>query len=81
MAIGHRNLREVHNPTPVTVEDSFDLASITKVMCTTSIIMNLMSQGELSLQTRASKFLSSWVGNKADITVEDLLRHRAGLEP
>lgn len=81
MAIGHRNLREVHHPTPVTVDDSFDLASITKVMCTTSIIMNLMSQGELSLQTRASNFLSSWVGNKADITVEDLLRHRAGLEP
>ena len=45
IAIGHRNLREVHHPIPVTVDDSFDLASITKVMCTTSIIMNLMSQG------------------------------------
>jgi len=62
MAIGHRNLREGHNPTPVTVEDSFDLASITKIICTTAIIMDFVSAGELTLDR---KFLQCSLNGKA----------------
>ena len=81
MAIGHRNLREGHNPTPVTVEDSFDLASITKIICTTAIIMDFVSAGELTLNRKVSSVLPQWKGAKDSITIEDLLRHRSGLEP
>ena len=81
IAQGYRNLREEKHPALVTINDSFDLASITKIICTTSIIMTLISDGELSLQTRVSHLLPAWRGPKSDITIEDLLRHRAGLEP
>jgi serine-type D-Ala-D-Ala carboxypeptidase len=81
VARGFRNLREVPQPIPVKVEDSFDLASITKIMCTTAIIMDLISDGELTLDTRISSILPKWKGAKDSITIEDLLRHRSGLEP
>lgn len=81
MALGYRNLRDVSQPIPVTIEDSFDLASITKIMCTTAIIMTLVSEGELALDQKVSSMLPGWKGAKESITIEDLLRHRSGLEP
>lgn len=50
----------------------FDLASVTKVMCTTALVMDL----KLPLHARVRAFVPDVV---TDATLEDLLFHRSGL--
>ncbi len=49
-------------------DDLFDLASLTKVMCTTALFMRLWGQGKVGPLTRAGEH-----------SLEDLLTHRSGL--
>jgi CubicO group peptidase (beta-lactamase class C family) len=66
----------------MTGEMLLDLASVTKVAATTTLIMRLVADGQLHLEARAHGFLPSFTGaGKDDITVEHLLRHTAGLPP
>ena len=46
-AIGHRALVPSHEP--MTLDTIFDLASLTKVIATTSLVMRLVERGGLSL--------------------------------
>ncbi len=79
-AYGHREVFGVDSPLPMTVDTSFDAGSITKIVATTSGLMRLIDSGEISLDQRASRFLSGWVGTeKEGITLQDLLLHRSGL--
>lgn len=80
-ALGYRNTLDPQEKHLVTSNDSFDLASITKIMCTTAIVMKLIAANELSLDTRISSIIPSWKRDKAEISIEHLLRHRSGLEP
>jgi len=58
----------------------YDLASLTKVVATTSAIMILYDQGKVQLDDRVSKFIPTFSGGlKDDITVRQLLEHRSGL--
>ncbi|HEY8175680.1 MAG TPA: serine hydrolase [Gemmatimonadaceae bacterium] len=58
----------------------YDLASLTKVVATTSAIMILYDQGKIQLDDRVSKFIPAFSGGlKDDITVRQLLEHRSGL--
>ncbi|HUF23108.1 MAG TPA: serine hydrolase domain-containing protein [Vicinamibacterales bacterium] len=58
----------------------YDLASLTKVMATTSIAMRLVGRGGLSLEARVSEWMPEWrEGVYADVRVRDLLEHSAGL--
>jgi CubicO group peptidase (beta-lactamase class C family) len=67
---------------PMTSETLLDLASVTKVAATTTLIMRLVADGQLGLQTPARRFLPSFSGaGKDEITVEHLLTHTAGLPP
>jgi CubicO group peptidase (beta-lactamase class C family) len=67
---------------PMTGETLLDLASVTKVAATTTLIMRLVADGQLGLEARAQRFLPSFTGaGKDDITVEHLLTHTAGLPP
>jgi CubicO group peptidase (beta-lactamase class C family) len=67
---------------PMTGEMLLDLASVTKVAATTTLIMRLVAGGQLGLQAQARHFLPSFTGaGKDDITVEQLLTHTAGLPP
>jgi serine-type D-Ala-D-Ala carboxypeptidase len=67
---------------PMTSDTFLDLASVTKVAATTTLIMRLVAAGQLSLQTPARRFLPSFAGaGKDEITVEHLLTHTAGLAP
>jgi CubicO group peptidase (beta-lactamase class C family) len=52
----------------------FDLASLTKPMATAAIAMTLASEGRLSLDDRAAR----WMPVDPDITVAHLLGHAAG---
>jgi CubicO group peptidase (beta-lactamase class C family) len=68
------------------MDDVFDLASLTKVIGTTTAIMQLQEQHRLRLSDKVVRYLPEFSGPnrlheklKATITIEDLLRHRSGL--
>jgi CubicO group peptidase (beta-lactamase class C family) len=58
----------------------FDAASLTKVIATTTAVMQLIEQGKLELDAPASRWLPEFVGKgKEAITVRHLLTHTSGL--
>ena len=58
----------------------YDLASVTKVIATTSAIMLLVDDGTVRLDDRVARHLPEFGGGGRDgITIRDLLLHRAGL--
>ena len=66
--------------TPVTVNTVYDLASVTKVAATTLSIMKLYEEGKLDLKKKLVDYLPETKGtNKADLIIEDILLHEAGL--
>lgn len=57
----------------------FDMASLTKVLCTTSCIMKLYEEGKISLDAKVSTYIPAFaVRGKQDVTVRHLLLHNAG---
>ncbi|MEP6766830.1 MAG: serine hydrolase domain-containing protein [Gemmatimonadaceae bacterium] len=66
---------------PVTPDQSiYDLASLTKVIGTTTAIMVLFDEGKVSLDAPVSRYIPSFSGGLKDqVTVRHLLEHRAGL--
>jgi CubicO group peptidase (beta-lactamase class C family) len=68
------------SPVPDPDSTIFDLASLTKVVATTSSIMLLADRGALALQHPVQRYLPDFVGEgKERITVRLLLEHRSGL--
>ena len=66
----------------MTVDTIFDLASLTKVVATTTAIMILVERGKLSLADPVSLYIPEFAANgKERITIEQLMTHRAGLPP
>ncbi len=62
--------------------DVYDLASITKVMATTTATMKLVDEEKLSLVDPVSKFIPEFdTPDKKAITIRDLLLHQSGLPP
>jgi CubicO group peptidase (beta-lactamase class C family) len=60
----------------------FDLASLTKVIATTTLVMQLVDRGRLQLDDPLSHWLPDWQGTDRDsVTVRDLLAHSSGLSP
>lgn len=58
----------------------YDLASLSKVIGTTTAIMILYDQGRISLDAPASAYLPAFTGGYKDsVTVRQLLTHRSGL--
>jgi CubicO group peptidase (beta-lactamase class C family) len=58
----------------------FDLASLTKVIATTSLVMRLVERGALALDDPIRKWIREWRGNdREDVTVRALLTHSSGL--
>lgn len=58
----------------------YDLASLTKVIATTSLAMRLVHQDRLQLDARVNAWMPEWrEGAFADVRVRDLLEHAAGL--
>ncbi|MBS1849811.1 MAG: DUF1343 domain-containing protein [Acidobacteria bacterium] len=77
-AFGHRSLeprREL-----MTVDTIFDIASLTKVVATTTAVMQLVGQGKIRLNDPVVKYLPEFGQNgKDDITVRMLFTHHSGL--
>ena len=58
----------------------FDLASLTKVIATTTIVMALVQSGSVSLDEPVSSFFAEWrAADREGVTVRDLLEHASGL--
>jgi CubicO group peptidase (beta-lactamase class C family) len=58
----------------------FDLASLTKVVATTSVALALYEDGRLGLDDLVARWIPSWLGEeRSHVTVRDLLEHASGL--
>jgi uncharacterized protein YbbC (DUF1343 family)/CubicO group peptidase (beta-lactamase class C family) len=67
---------------PMTTDTIFDMASLTKVVATTTSVMQLLEEGRIRLADRVSSFIPGFERhNKADITVRHLMTHTSGLRP
>jgi serine-type D-Ala-D-Ala carboxypeptidase len=66
---------------PAMVDDTlFDLASLTKVIATTTLAMRLVEARRLSLADRVSAYVRAWDDpDRRHVTVRDLLEHCSGL--
>jgi CubicO group peptidase (beta-lactamase class C family) len=63
-----------------TLDTVFDLASLTKVLATTPLVMRLVERGGLGLDDRVASHLPAWQGaDRQPVTVRDLLAHCSGL--
>src|SRR6478672_264322 len=79
-AIGSRAL--VPAVEAMSIDTIFDLASLTKVVATTTSVMMLIERGKLRLNDRVSTFIPGFERyGKADITIRHLLTHMSGLRP
>lgn len=65
---------------PTRVDTPFDLASLTKVIATTTVLMELVGASRLRLVDPVAMFFSEWRGaDREAVTVRDLLEHASGL--
>jgi CubicO group peptidase (beta-lactamase class C family) len=61
-------------------DDLFDVASLTKVMATATLVAQLVGEGALSLDEPAARWLPGFeAGGKERVTVRQLLAHTSGL--
>jgi CubicO group peptidase (beta-lactamase class C family) len=68
---------EAPRATPATI---FDLASLTKPIATTTVIMEEVRTGAVALEARVGEFFDDWRGaDRESVTVRDLLEHASGL--
>lgn len=64
----------------VSDSDVYDLASLTKVISTTTAIMKLVDDGRLSLDDTVAEFIPEFdTDEKREITIEQMLLHTSGL--
>ena len=67
---------------PMTVDSIFDLASVTKVVATTTAVMKLLEDGQIRLTDSVATYIPEFGKyGKARITLRDLLTHMSGLRP
>lgn len=68
-------------PEPMTLDTIFDCASLTKVVATTTCVMQLHAQGKFRLNDKITDYIPEFMGGHSDITIRLLLTHFSGLEP
>ena len=77
-AFGSRALEPRHEA--MTLDTIFDLASLTKVVATTTAVMQMVQDGKVRLNDPVAKYIPEFAQNdKEDITVRQLLTHFSGL--
>ena len=77
VGVGQLDANDRQRPTAETV---WDLASLTKVIGTTTAVMQLQQQGKIALDSPVVRYLPEWKARGASvITVRQLLTHSGGL--
>lgn len=74
--------REGYVPASPAIDEGsyFDLASLTKVMATTSVIKSLVAAKTVVLSDRIARWLTEWQGSdRESVTLTSLLTHASGL--
>lgn len=74
---GHQILGKT--PTPMAADTIFDLASLTKVVATTTAIMQLAEAGKIDIAAPVSRYWPEFAQASNAITISDLLTHHSGL--
>lgn len=64
-------------PTAFTTPAYYDIASLTKVLVTTPLLLMLVEEGKLDLKDKVQQYLSRF--KYAEVTVKHLLTHASGL--
>ena len=68
------------SPSVVAERTIYDLASLTKVVGTTTAVMILFDEGKVRLDDRVAQFIPEFSGGgKETVTIRQLLEHRSGL--
>ena len=71
--------REAGAP-PATLDTLFDLASLTKILSTTTLMMSSVDRRKVRLTDPVSRWMREWRGvDRETVTVEDLMTHSSGL--
>ena len=66
----------------VKFEDVYDVASLTKILATLPLVMELEEKGAVTLDTKLSKILPEYMSsNKKNVTIKQMLSHYARLKP
>lgn len=81
-AVGTKSVTSARtpNPLPMTVDTVFDIAALTEVLVTTTLIMKLVEANQIRLDDRISRYVQPFgVFNKSPITLAQVLSHRSGL--
>jgi len=74
------NNKPLVHPVPMTTDCMFDIASLTKVVGTTTSIMLLVDRGLIKVDDPVGKYIPAFnTGDKTQITIRNLLTHTAGL--
>jgi CubicO group peptidase (beta-lactamase class C family) len=77
-AYGQRAL--VPAPEPLAEDTIFDAASLTKVIATTTCVMQLVERGRLELDAPVARYLPAFAQNgKGAVTLRHLMTHMSGL--
>ena len=82
---GFMGQRQV-NPAPLPLERDtlFDLASLSKLVSTTMVALRMLERGEIELSDTLSRYFeipADAPAGRADVTIEQLMHHNAGLTP
>ena len=77
---GFGKLTYDENSTNVTPQTIYDLASVTKVISTTTAVMKLVDENKIKLEDKVAKYIPQFSQNgKNEITIYNLLVHNSGL--
>ena len=66
---------------PMTADTIFDIASLTKMVATTSCLMKLFEEGRIWLDDPVTAYLPEFQNGESRITVRNLMTHFSGLPP
>jgi CubicO group peptidase (beta-lactamase class C family) len=66
--------------TPVDARTIYDLASLTKVLATASLMAGELATGRMRLNDRLRHWIAGWTGeDRQSVTIQDVLEHASGL--
>ena len=76
---GHHTYKKT---TKVTHDDLYDLASLTKILATLPLLIELVDSGVIGLESTLGELLPDYKNtNKSTITIQEMLSHFAQLKP
>jgi len=75
------NYTYANNSRPITNKSIYDIASLTKVISITPVIMKLIAMKRIDLKHTLGQFYNGIDNDKENITIKHLLTHSSGLKP